>query len=104
MTGRDSFKAKHLAKNPNVAVSYWDPQHENVYAECRSEWADDLPTKQRIWDLFKATPEPYGYDPKLFFPAVDSPAFGVMKLLPRRIELSSLSDLPAGRAPKVWRA
>ena len=104
MTGRESFKAKHLAKNANIAVSYWDQKHNNVYAECRAEWADDLATKQRIWDLFKATPEPYGYDPKLFFPTADSPAFGVLKLLPRRIELSSLADLPAGRPPKVWRA
>lgn len=104
MTGRKSFKAKHLAKNPNVAVSYWDQQHDNVYAECKTEWADDAATKQHVWDLFKATPEPYGYDPKLFFAAVDSPDFGVLKLMPRRIELSSLADLPAGRPPRVWRA
>ena len=25
-TGRDSFKAKHLAQNPHVSLSYWDPQ------------------------------------------------------------------------------
>ena len=104
MTGRNSFKAKHLAKNPNVAVSYWDQQHDNVYAECNAAWADDVATKQRVWDLFKATPEPYGYDPKLFFPASDSPEFGVLKLTPRRIELSSLADLPAGRPPRVWRS
>ena len=103
MTGRQSFKAKHLEKNPNVAVSYWDQKHDNVYAECQAEWADDAATKQRVWDLFKATPEPYGYDPKLFFPAADSPAFGVLKLTPRRIELSSLADLPAQRPPRVWR-
>ncbi len=104
MTGRQSFKAKHLAKNANVAVSYWDQQHDNVYAECEATWADDAATKQHVWDLFKATPEPYGYDPKMFFPAADNPAFGVLKLTPRRIELSSLSDLPAQRPPRVWRA
>ena len=35
-TGRQSLKAKHLAKNPLVAVSYWDPQHDTVIAQCRT--------------------------------------------------------------------
>ena len=39
-TGRHSLKEKHLAKNPFVALSYWDPQHQQVYAECRCQWID----------------------------------------------------------------
>jgi len=100
MTGRNSFKAKHLANNPNVALSYWDQQQKNVYAECTAEWVDDVPAKQRIRDLFKNTPEPYGYDASIFFPPAENPAFGVLKLTPRRIELSELGPNP----PLVWRA
>jgi pyridoxine/pyridoxamine 5'-phosphate oxidase len=30
-TGRGSHKGKHLAKNPHVSVSYWDPAHGDVH-------------------------------------------------------------------------
>ena len=46
-TGRHSLKAKHLVKNPMMAVSYWDPQHDTVIAQCRAEWYDDDATKRR---------------------------------------------------------
>ena len=59
-TGRDSFKAKHIAKNPYVSVSYWDQQHQQVLAECRAEWVNDPVEKQRVWELYKAAPQPYG--------------------------------------------
>ena len=43
-TGRHSFKAKHLAKNPYVSLTYWDPDKEHgfvggqmVYVEARTE-------------------------------------------------------------------
>lgn len=36
-TGRQSHKAKHLANNPFVSLSYWDQQHEQVHAECKAE-------------------------------------------------------------------
>ena len=51
-TGRHSFKEKHLARNPFVSLSYWDPKHEQVYAECHVQWIDDAGEKQRVWDLF----------------------------------------------------
>ncbi len=104
MTGRQSFKAKHLAKNPYVSVSYWDPQHEQVHAECKVEWVDDAAERQRVWDLFKNTPDPYGYDPSMFWPGgPSSPEFGVMKLAPWRIELWALGQMAAGQPPRVWR-
>ena len=31
-TGRETLKTKHLAKNPMVAASYWDPSHDTVIA------------------------------------------------------------------------
>lgn len=104
MTGPASHKARHLAQNPYVSVSYWDPKHDTAFAECKSEWVSDAAEKQRVWDLFKSTPEPYGYNPAMFWPdGPASPAFGVMKLTPWRIELYSLADLAQRKAAKVWR-
>lgn len=103
-TGRNSFKAKHLERNPYVSVTYWDPQHEQVYAECRAEWVDDPAEKQRIWDLFKNTPMPYGYDPAMFWPGGPTSAdFGVLKLVPWRIELWTLGQMATGQPSQVWR-
>jgi general stress protein 26 len=105
MTGPTSHKAKHLAENPYVSVSYWDPKHDTVFAECKSAWVTDPAEKQRVWDLFKKTPEPYGYDPAMFWPAgPTSPAFGAMKLTPWRIELYSLADLAQQKPARVWRS
>lgn len=61
--------------------------------------------KRRVWEWFKATPPPLGYDPGLFFPrGVDDEAFGCLRLLPWCIELWSLADLMSGKPPSVWRA
>jgi general stress protein 26 len=103
-TGRNSFKAKHLAENPYVSLSYWDPQQQQVYAECRAEWQDDPAEKQRIWDLYKSTPPPLGYDLTLFWKGgVEDPEYGLMKLTPWRIEISAIADMVQGKPPLVWR-
>jgi len=103
-TGRTSPKAQHIAHNPYVSLSYWDPQQEQVYADCRAEWVDDLPTRQRIWNLLKDTPAPVGYDPGLFWKeGMSDPGFGVLRLTPWRIELYSVPDMMTGKAPQVWR-
>lgn len=104
-TGRASFKAKHLARNPNIALCYWDPGHQQIYAECRVEWADDPADRHRIWNLFKDTPPPLGYDPGMIWRGgPDDPTYGLLKLLPRRIELSALGDMMTGKQPRIWRA
>lgn len=101
-TGRQSHKAKHLAKNPYVSLSYWDPQQEQIYADCRAEWVDDAADRRRIWELYKSTPPPLGYDPGLIWKdGPDAPGFGVLKLTPWRIELSQL--VPGGNRT-VWHA
>ena len=102
-TGRHSFKEKHLAANPFVSLSYWDPQQEQVYADCRSEWEDNPAEKRRIWELYKSTPPPLGYDPAMIWRGgPDDPVVGIMKLTPWRIELSSLRALTEPKL--IWRA
>jgi general stress protein 26 len=102
-TGRDSFKAKHIAHNPHVSLSYWDPNHEQVFAECRAEWEDDPTEKARLWAFYKATPAPLGYDLAMFWKDADDPGYGLLRLSPWRIELSSLGGMMKGEAPRVWR-
>jgi general stress protein 26 len=101
-TGRHSLKEKHLAKNPYVSLTYWDAQHKQVYAECRAEWEDNPAEKQRVYDLFKSLPMPYGYDPAMIWKdGLADPTLGFLKLTPDRIELSQMSIPPA--PPQVWR-
>lgn len=102
-TGRHTLKTKHLAKNPYVSLSYWDPQHQQIYVDARAEWDDAPVTKQRIWDLYKSTPPPLGYDLKMIWQSPEDPTLGILKLTPWRIELYGLADLPAGKPPLVWR-
>jgi general stress protein 26 len=103
-TGRQSFKARHIARNPYVSLSYWDQQHQQVYADCLAAWEDGLEQRRRIWELFKSTPGPYGYDPGLFWPSPEDATFGLLKLTPWRVELYGLQDLASGASQLVWRA
>jgi general stress protein 26 len=104
-TGRQTLKTKHLARNPIVAVSYWDPSHDTVIAQCRAEWCDDEVTRRRIWELLASTPPPVGYDPGLFFRGgVTDPGYGVLRLEPTRIDLWAGQDMMQGRPPTVWKA
>ena len=68
-TGRHSLKEKHLAANPYLSVSYWDQEHPQVYVDAKAEWQDDQAEKLRIWNLYKDTPVPYGYDPAIIWQA-----------------------------------
>ena len=102
-TSRHSLKEKHLAHNPYVSLSYWDPQHQQIYADCKAEWEEGSAEKRRLWELFKTTTPPLGYDLGLFWKGPEDPNYGLLKLTPWRIELSSLNDLLAGLPPQVWR-
>ena len=109
LTNRHSHKEKHLAANPWVSLSYWDPRHDRVHAECRAEWVDDLAQKRRIWELFRSAPQPYGYDPSGFWPkGVDDGDTGLLRLTPWRVELWSVPEGgPTAENPfriSVWRA
>ena len=102
-TGRHSHKEKHLAQTPFVSLSYWDQQHQQVYVDCHTEWEDSVDEKHRIWELYKSTPPPLGYDPAIIWQAgLDDPGYGLLKLTPWRIELFALGDLFVGQEPKIW--
>ncbi len=103
-TGRHTHKTKHLAGNPYVSLTYWDPDHEQTMIECKAEWQDDQPTRARVWELLKNTPEPVGYDPIAFWPeGPTAEGFGCLKLTPWRLEVWSLAAMAQGQEPQVWR-
>ena len=65
----------------------------------REDWPAE---KARLWDMFAATPPPVGYDPITFWPdGKEAPRFGVIRLIPWRIEVTSLADLMKGGG-KIW--
>jgi general stress protein 26 len=104
-TGRQTLKTKHLAANPYVSCSYWDQQQQQIHADCKAVWIDDKATKDRIWELYKNTPPPLGYDPGIIWQGgKEDPGYGLLKLTPWRIALWGLADLMAGTDYAVWRA
>ncbi len=95
-TFRDSPKGKHIAHNPYMAVTYAKEHAKPLYIDCKVEWADDMAQKEFAWKLFNDTPPPLGYP--MDVPPTD-PTFGVLKLIPWRIELYAL-----GGETSVWHA
>jgi general stress protein 26 len=104
-TGRDSHKAKHLAANPYVSLSYWDQEHQQIYVDAKAEWVDDAAEKKRLWDLYGSTPPPLGYDLGMIWRGgLEDPTYGLLKLTPWRIELFALADMFQGKEPQIWHA
>lgn len=102
-THRTSYKSRNLLNNPYVSLAYITDIHQPVYVDCRAEWIDDMDTKQRIWNLFKNTPEPVGYDPAIDFIAYDNPTFGVLKLTPWRIAIVTFPAPSHEEGQRIWR-
>lgn len=88
-TGPDTPKAKHLAREPRVSITYWDPTQDTCTADCQTTWLDGLDDKTTTWQRFLTAPPPVGYDPAMI-PGWDSPAapgFGVLEVRPRRLRV-----------------
>jgi hypothetical protein len=92
-----SHKLKHLAQNPFVSLAYVSATTP-VYIDCKAEWIDDMAEKERVWNYIASLPAPYGYDPALIFKTFDDASFGLLKLIPWRIELAQFPGKPL-----VWR-
>jgi general stress protein 26 len=101
-TTRHGPKARHLAHQPCVSLTYWDAVQDVVTVQAIATWADDGPTRERVWGLFLTTRPPLGYDPGDFWPGgPHDPTFGVLRLRPTRIDITGPASSPK---PKVtWR-
>jgi uncharacterized pyridoxamine 5'-phosphate oxidase family protein len=98
-TLRHSPKSKHLARNPYVSLAYIANVFQPVYVDCTAQWDGRLETKQRVWEMFRTTPPPLGYDPAPIFKAADDSNFGILKLTPWRIELA---DMASPTPYRIW--
>jgi len=96
-----SLKAKHIAHCSYVSLAYIADIARPVYVDCTAEWETDDNVKQHVWDLFKKTPPPAGFDLANIFNSVNDPEFGVLKFTPWRIELFDIAD---ASNRKVWGA
>jgi hypothetical protein len=84
-----SPKAADLAGTPAVSLTYWDPTHDTCTADCDAEWETTNVARQVGWDRFAHGPAPVGYDPSII-PAWSDPrvpAFGILRLTPRRLRV-----------------
>lgn len=99
-----SFKSKHLVANPFVSLAYIADVFSPVYVDAKAEWVDDPVEKLRIWNLFKDTPEPVGYDPAVSgFVAPEHESWGVLKLTPWRIGIVTFPAPDYETGTRVWR-
>ena len=92
-------KVAQIRRHPYVSIAYTADIATPVYADCLASWVDAPAERQRIYDLFKHTPEPLGYDPVTAFQGMDLSDFGVIRLDPYRLEVT---NFPHGS--RVWQA
>jgi uncharacterized pyridoxamine 5'-phosphate oxidase family protein len=102
-THRSSFKSGHLAHNPYISLAYITDLMKPVYVDCTAAWVDDLDQKRRVWDLFKNTPEPVGYDPAIDFIRPDHENFGLLRLTPWRIAIVTFPAPSHYEGQRIWR-
>ncbi|MCM6773858.1 pyridoxamine 5'-phosphate oxidase family protein [Nocardia sp. CDC159] len=101
-TGKTPIKVRHLAANPVVAFSYWNPAQHSIQGEAVAEWADDPEVQRHVWDLIMTTPPPLGYDLREFgVTGPEDPGFTVLRLNPQRIQLLDGAKAPADFKPTV---
>jgi hypothetical protein len=81
------IKRAHLTASPYLSVNYWAPSHDTCVADCRATWAFDDATRTMIWELFRTTPAPLGYDPAIFWQSPTSDSFAALRLEPWRLRV-----------------
>jgi hypothetical protein len=96
-------KVAHLANSPYLSCSYWDPTHDTAIADCQAEWIDDVPTRQRVWELYREAPEPLGFDFwKVFTDGPPSEIVSLLRLTPYRLRITDVATLSGQKAPLSW--
>lgn len=102
-----SPKAADLAAQPAVSLTYWDATHDTCTADCDTAWETSDEERCAGWDRFSEAPSPVGYDPSIIPPWTDPtvPAFGILRLTPRRLRVMPGSVLLAGTGDVLtWHA
>ena len=108
-TGPTPTKVAHLGAHPFASLTYWDPRHDTINADCRASWANDDARKTWLWDAFVTAPAPVGYDPAIipgWSGGPTSPAFGALRLDPYRLRVQPAAAMTGDPSVPVltWRA
>ena len=93
-----SHKARHLEHNPAVSLAYMPAPATPVYVDGSATWIDDRAEMQRVWELHRDTLPPLGFDPEPHYGSIDHHYFGLLRIVPWRIELGNLYG-----EPLIWR-
>lgn len=96
---RHGLKSDHITSNPAVSLAYIGDNIAPVYVDGTVAWADDADTRRYVWELARTMPEPLRFDFAPLYGSADNPAFGALKLTPRRIELANMMG-----QRRIWRA
>lgn len=96
-TDPQSPKVRQILDNPLVDLMHWTSDFRHVNLRGRADMIDDEETKRRLWDLF-------AYNLADYFESDDKPPYGLMRIEPFRIEITSLQRAATGKPPKVWRS
>lgn len=91
------LKRAHVAHQPIVSCSYWDPEHATVTIEATAAWvADD--ERAEVWERIRAVPAPIGFDPSMIWP--DGPSSIGCAFL--RLEAHRIRVTAGGLDPVRW--
>lgn len=106
-TSPQSPKARDLAANPVVSLTYWDPTHDTCTAVCAATWESSPEERRAGWDRFVNAPAPVGYDPSIIpqWTSPDAEAFGILRLEPTALRLMDGSLMLQGQGRMLtWQA
>jgi general stress protein 26 len=104
-TSKTPVKTAHLARNPHVTMSYWDPRQDFVSIDSVAEWVEDPEVHRRVWDLYRhGSPPGVGYEPGQFWRGPDDPDFNVLRLDPWRVQVLWGRDLARGIPSRIWQS
>jgi hypothetical protein len=98
-TRRATLKTKHLALNPHISLAYVTEITKPVYVDCQVEWVEDMAERRRVCDFIKAQSAPMGFDAEAIFLPIDHPNFGLLRLIPWRVEVANIPG-----TLQVWHA
>lgn len=94
-----SPKRADLDANPSMSLTYWHPDQDTCTVDADVDWVLDDEGRKQVWDRFATGPEPVGFDPSAIPPWTDpsAPAFGGLRLSPRRLRVMPGSVLMIGQ-------
>lgn len=84
-----SVKAQHLAREPRVSLTYWDPTHDVATADCTTAWEHEPEQRRTGWQRFADAPPPVGYDPAIIggWTDPDAETFAILRLEPTALRV-----------------